>query len=559
MKLIQPSHKWQVQSFGRHDIYGPIRVSGAQAQAAIAEGNQSMRWAQDFAQAADTVTGVLMERYQASNEEEAQSIYNTAIGEIGEVESSVYNQDQFDMGSSRMEGIDYDDSKTIYNDDGSSDTINTGFAPTHEVGIKVWQTGVSNIMARAQAEGSNPVVQKAVASKLQQVIMQKNPAISGHVQKLARADKKAYVNNNIKESVMAGDTDGALNINEEAFKRGIIGRKEHDENVKDVMQQTDIQNFNENLNVTTDEGDLVTLSDEILFGENWMTAAQKATASKQALAKVDSLEAERKALEGEWHDNNEIDAVIQAEMNGLSKAELFKNKHLYSREAFLRLLKRTDKKEVVPTSNGEIYSEYDRRVSLMHFTATPGRPVDVQQKEILEEMGYSVLSGSLTTSDYNKFKGQMEDQNKEQFRAQPYREAKETLFVGILATLTPANVAQIENAGMNMSSFMLSAMGQDSNMAALAMGAFNDLNSYMRSSGSRADPLQWWEDNKSEYTKSKADIKNSNVFASRYPGDTIMGTGGAVDISATMRYLEKNYTGKELDDRAAMLKGIIRE
>ena len=288
-----------------------------------------------------------------------------------------------------------------------------------------------------------------------------------------------------------------------------------------------------------------------------MTPEQASAASKQALAKIKSQDVERKVVRTEWYDNNEVTAIIKDEMGGLSKAELIKNRHLYSRAGFARLLTRANKKDPGIGSDSNILENYSRQVSFMHFNATEAYPVDRQQKEILEEMHDSVVRGTLKIGDYNKLKKQMEDQNKEQFRAQPYREAKETLFVGILATLSPENVAEIQAAGLNMTGFMLTAMGQNSNISALAMNAFNDLNSYMRASGSKAKPLEWWADNKDNYTATATTVRNNANFLESYPSDSVTNDSGTLNLVETKSLIIRKYPmGPERDKRSAALRGI---
>ena len=556
MQLTPVNPNWAVRKYARHDL--SMREGTAKA-------NSARAWSNVYQQASGEIKNVTDEITKTSQDAEAQKIYNDAMKQITQLENSVLTEQQIPMDSPLMTGVTYDDSYQ-YVENGQTKTGNRGYASTHEVGNDIWQNQSMAIAQAFAGQGSSSAVQGAVASKLQNQLLGKTQGVSRHVAELAIADKRETSNSLISEAVRNGDIQGAINMANESYNQGIFNQKELNAVVEKSLQDNDMLKFQQQLSMADDEKSLSTLADVALFSTNYMTPTQKTTVANASLAKIDRNRKLQKQELADWNDNNETDAIIGYHTGTTNVTELIDNSHKYSRAGFTRLYERMTT-EVPVMSNTVLNNDYQRRIINSPFEATPDNSMDDINRGIIMDMGNSVKFGTLSPADFELNKRQLETTAAAPFKSQQYIQAKKSLFVDILGTMDPGTLEEIQSAGVNISAITLQAMGQKANVSVLGIRAFEDLNTYMRSFGYQADPIQWWKDNKDRYKADNYALESANSYSATYPGDVVKLSNGQVDIRSTEDNLIRQYNNgvfglpgsdearRELDKRAGTLKG----
>lgn len=574
MKLPSTNYNWAVKGLAQRDIYAPLKVAGAEAQAAGAwagaaraesgaagqQANAARAVGRVYEQIGGMVTKAAMDIQQESFETEAQNAYVNSITQINELENKLYTKQTIDMKDPMMGGVPYDDSYQVV-DGGKIVTMNTGYAPTHEVGQQVWTTQSRAIMTNFSA-GMSRGAQKIYAGKMRDQVISKTQNMGRHVLKMSHANKVETVNNSISQSDRAGDTAGSIKMAIDSFEKGIFDQKQLNSHILNSRQQGDLLRYNQKLSITEDDVSLSKLSSFALFGESFMTTAQKVQASNAALTKIrqNRVEARQNMVDG--RDNNTMEAIISHYKGEMSIVDLNENPEKYGRSNFVPLFDRFTKPVPVVSDQTAIRSFGEEIVGIPFNPRDP----EEQYREIRSEMANSVKRGDITVDDFTKFNDIIDKQSKAPFNRQPYAEAKKSLFVDMLGTLDASTMEEISNAGVNIDGMMLKKMGQSANVSQLTIRAFEDLNAYVRQYGQMADPVKWWKDNKKSYQTSTDGA--STLFQAKFPSDTVTLTNGKTDITATENNITRAHKNGEYgpygsnralieySERASTLRGV---
>jgi len=559
MKLNQGNPRWQVASLGRHDIQGPMRVANAEATAARAWGNV-------YQQAGNTTSKVLMDIHTKSATEEANALFAEAEGQLNDLENTLYTSEALKMDSAAMEGIGYDDSRTEVID-GKLVTENSGYAPVSEVGSNVWAQKSSDISRAFGSKASSPLARKKLNARLSQQISAKTQNVDRHVLNLAVKNQQTSVRASIKESMRVGDTEGAVSIAQEAFKRGIFDQAQMNKAILESKQQSDLLRFQQELSGTESEAQLVKLSEVVLFSDSYMTSAQKASAARDSISKARYLRQQRKEELGEWREHNEVEAIIAIHNGEKTPEQLFGEKYNYDRAGFTRMYNMV-KTPVPLLSNAEIAHGYNIEIGDMHFNSGPAYTTEQLAQDLKSNMWKSVKAGTLSYEDYTKKVDEVDKQLQVPFKAQPYRQTKEAIVVDILSNVDADTMQEVLASGGSINKLLLKKMGGTDDMATIAVKAIKDLNQYVRSYGFQADPIGWWEKNAESYKTDEIQAKGLTTFGVTYGGDVIRLGNGKIDAQSTEDNIIRNYelgtygtpgspqAMKELNKRALILKGV---
>lgn len=550
MKLPGIRYDRPVQSLGRSDVYGPIRVANA------------------WADASRRVSGAIEEINRAKNETDLAAAKSRILRKMGRLNGEITSKKSFHVDELNDLGVDFKSETQVLDDNGNLVTVDREYIPAHEVMDQIYEVSSKNILESEYENIPDKTAQNELglfhsriySQGVEQVISARN---IGLVEEMS-----AKVDQQFTDAVNAGDLIGATNIAESALKTGLWDATHYQRNVTELPSKVRSNQYVVATSSSSSIPQLERIKAEALFDDS-LTPSDRASALRTIDGKLSDLKREAEARARENRINASLDRYVNLSTQILDQGQPMDWRDI--RENALTM-ENGDAKTLITLNRsmaeggGTNKSDPDflNRMSVMiRGLSVPGDDTLANRRahivqELHRAMGYDPVTGDrvgnayLSATDYSRL---MDQVNKATEFKIDNPEVK-TVSEYIWTTLTGA-----PKTGMG------SFLDQTGLHSILAAQAEYDLNRAAMESGIDFDPHAWWDRNKESYmTKQVRDnVKRARESVKRLsdgsnPVDHIVTDAeGNVDKDATLRNLEEEMRSDAIseEDVKEIVNGIF--